>query len=52
MDQLQAWFHMIAYLIDRGRPANYFQLSVIWYSVFQHDYFIKSIFISCASQKL
>ena len=28
MDQLQAWFHMAAYLIDRGRQAcvtNYFQ---------------------------
>ena len=22
MDQLQAWFHMVTYLIDRGRQAN------------------------------
>ena len=56
MDQSQAWFHMVAYLIDRGWQAQLiiFQVvSEIWYpSVFLHIYFIKSITISCTSQKM
>ena len=49
MDQSQAWFHMVAYLIDRGWQA---QLIIFHPSVFLHIYFIKSITISCTSQKM
>ena len=41
MDQLNAWFRMVAYLIDgQASVINYFQsCQWIWYPVFQHDYF-------------